>query len=114
MQAREKKRARRLVTLLTSSPWLMIALGLHVIVGAWISVVTLQQERAPEVDVATAIAVGTHREEPAPNRCGLTQATGGAGPHAVRQPVAPAGRSPRFSAGRQGVVRRVWQIPRYG
>ena len=66
MQAREKKRARRLVTLLTGSPWLMIALGLHVIVGAWISVLYLHQERAVALDAGTAIAVGQHRAEPEP------------------------------------------------
>src|SRR5262245_5098342 len=66
MQAREKKRASRLVTLVTGSPWLMIAIGIHVFVGAWISVLYVQRDRPAALDPATAIAVATHRADGQP------------------------------------------------
>ena len=57
-----RKPIRWLIGLAKSSPWLMMAIGLHVILAAVMSVVVIRRERAKANDSATQIAVSTRFE----------------------------------------------------
>ena len=57
---------RRFVAFARNSPWLMIAVGLHVIVAVVLSVVVIRHERRKAPPTSTAIAVAQPRAEPEP------------------------------------------------
>ncbi len=61
MDLRENKVVQRLVSCAKNSPWLLIAVGLHVIVAAVMSVIYLQHERQKAHEAAVQIAVGATR-----------------------------------------------------
>jgi len=56
---------RRAASVARNSPWLMIAVGLHVIVGAALSIVVIRHEREKANATATTIAVNAKRVEEA-------------------------------------------------
>ncbi|MCI0549247.1 MAG: hypothetical protein L0027_18430, partial [Candidatus Rokubacteria bacterium] len=62
MSVEELKSFRRLVTLARNSPWLMIAVGLHVIIGAAMSVVYIRHEMKKDSAAATQIDIGRRNE----------------------------------------------------
>ena len=64
MDPRELKPVRWLVGMARSSPWLLIAIGLHVIIAAVMSVMYIHKELQKEREVATQIAVSAARAAP--------------------------------------------------
>ncbi len=65
MTVRDVSRLHRLIRFARNSPWVMIAVALHVIVVAVLSIVYVRRERREEVERATAISLGpSHRENP--------------------------------------------------
>ncbi|NOT32003.1 MAG: terpene cyclase/mutase family protein [Planctomycetes bacterium] len=64
MALHDERIVRRFVAFAKNSPWILIAVGLHVILGAALSVVVIRHERQKSSASATAIAVGTTRQEP--------------------------------------------------
>lgn len=64
MALHDERSVRRFVAFARNSPWILIAIGLHVIVGAALSVVYIRHERQKSHASATEIAVGTTRQEP--------------------------------------------------
>src|SRR5688572_1491986 len=72
---------RRFVSIAKSSPWLMIAIGLHLIVATLLSVVFLHTQRAQRTEAELAIAVSARAAEeekvplpePEPERQGIPE-----------------------------------------
>lgn len=62
MAAQDLKFVRWLVTLAKNSPWLFIAVGLHVIIAAVMSVMYIHHEMQKSNETATQIAVSASRE----------------------------------------------------
>ncbi|NOT31061.1 MAG: hypothetical protein HOP15_11490 [Planctomycetes bacterium] len=62
MAAQDLKFVRWLVTLAKNSPWLFIAIGLHVIIAAVMSVMYIHHEMQKSNETATQIAVSASRE----------------------------------------------------
>jgi squalene-hopene cyclase-like protein len=64
---RDSKTFRGFLTLARNSPWLLIAAGLHVILGAVLSLMYIQHERQKAAVVSTEIGVGSAKAaEPEP------------------------------------------------
>jgi len=76
MAPRDERLGRRLVSFAKNSPWLMIAIGLHVIVAATMSVVYIHHELQKKNDAVLSMAVAKHApkveapllSEPEPDR----------------------------------------------
>ncbi len=66
MALRDHALLRRLVSFARSSPWLMIAIGLHVILAAVMSLAYIRHERQEEDEGPGQIAVGHHAREVEP------------------------------------------------
>jgi len=63
MALRDKRLVRRLVSFAKNSPWLMIALGLHVIVAAVMSVLYIHHEQQKKNEAGLSMAVVAHLEQ---------------------------------------------------
>ncbi|MSR61671.1 MAG: hypothetical protein EXS08_04380 [Planctomycetes bacterium] len=69
MAPRDERLVRRFVSFAKNSPWLMIALGLHVIVAAAMSVLYIHNARQKENDAVLTMAIAAHvapNENPLP------------------------------------------------
>jgi hypothetical protein len=63
MPVQDLKPVRWLIGLAKNSPWLMMAIGLHVILAAVMSVIVIRHERAKANEAATQIAVRARDEQ---------------------------------------------------